>query len=325
LQDQLFEYLRRNSGEVSEVDFAKLREQWNAEFGYRRRVFSPVPESLDISITDACGLGCSYCYQNSGRWGAHAAEDLIERVLKDFDEPPYQIAIGGGEPTEHPKLPDMLLRAKELGTVPNYCTNGAFSASKMESLIQATNEACGSVAVTFHGATWDSTAKTFNHDMWNSFTETYSRLQKLFKIPLNVHLIVDCDAVSKLEFLIKAQKNLGNLRVLLLAYCPNVGRASLDRLITKPDYNEKLPEIIKLALDSGMNVGFSEGLLPYFLSRPEIGVNTDFVTRSSGDFRRTLTGLVVWVFPVSILHQGKTKLKIGLKIVKIRKRPGGSI
>lgn len=43
-----------------------------------------------------------------------------QTIIDGFDQPPYQIAIGGGEPTSHPDFPYILRTARQRGTVPNW-------------------------------------------------------------------------------------------------------------------------------------------------------------------------------------------------------------
>jgi MoaA/NifB/PqqE/SkfB family radical SAM enzyme len=230
--------------------------------------FSPVPETVDVAITDRCAFGCTYCYMDSRPRRKHAPTDLVERVITGFDQPPYQMAIGGGEPTEHPDFTSILRRVRELGTVPNYTTNG----DKMTSEIAAvTNEVCGGVAMTYHA---------FKGIEW--FKEHYGKLREALRVQVNVHVIADKNVANNLSELNRA--GLGKLRVVLLAYYPDVGRASLDNLITKRVYMRDMPEAIKTFLAAGHDIAFSEGLLPYFLSRPELGVNTKFAMRSEGLF-----------------------------------------
>lgn len=237
-----------------------IKDKWQKRFNNRKEAFSPSPETIDISITDHCGFSCNYCYMDSTSDKKHARSDLVERVIRSFDVPPYQIAIGGGEPTTHPNLPAMLYRARELGVVPNYTTAGHVF---RDDVIEATNAACGGIAMTYHA---------FKGIDW--FVEHYLRLRKALRVQMNVHLIADRDAAVNLEALTRAQEKLGRLHLVLLAFYPNVGRASLQGLITKHVYNHTLPGALKRAIESGMRVAFSEGLLPYFISRPEIGVST---------------------------------------------------
>lgn len=232
--------------------------------------FSPVPETVDIAITDKCGFGCTYCYMDSTPTRDHARKELVEQVITGFKEPPYQLAIGGGEPTSHPDFPWILRRARELGTVPNYTTNGEKFSQKV---IDATNAFCGGVAMTYH---------SFKGFDW--FREHYLRLRDVLKVQVNVHLIADKDVAKNLRMLSDHTDELGKLRLVLLAYYPDVGRASLDSLITKRVYQKNLPDAVNTAMVLGHDVAFSEGLLPYFFSRPGIGVNTQFAMRSEGLF-----------------------------------------
>src|SRR5208337_1538607 len=151
--------------------------------------FSPVPETVDISITDKCGFGCSYCYQDSQPGRDHGRKELVETVLKGFDQPPYQIAIGGGEPTIHPDFEYILRMARELGTVPNYTTAGH---NMTDSIIATTNDVCGGVAMTYH---------SFKGIEW--FVEHYGKLlRRLSGVQLNVHLIADVNVAKNLRDLV---------------------------------------------------------------------------------------------------------------------------
>lgn len=233
-------------------------------------IFSPVPETVDVSITDRCSFGCVYCYQDSRPRRTHGPKDLVEKIIQGFDQPPYQMAIGGGEPTSHPDFPWILKRSRELGTVPNYTTNGE---KLRREVIDATNEFCGGVAMTFHA---------FKGIDW--FIKHYNDLKKALRVQVNVHLIADKDVAKNLSALVHKVSETGPLRLVLLAYYPDVGRASMESLITKRVYMKELPEALQMARSANYNIAFSEGLLPYFLSRPELGINTSFAMRSEGLF-----------------------------------------
>lgn len=233
---------------------------------------SPSPELIDIGITSQCPMGCTYCYTDSQPKGGHAPKELVPTILRTLEEPPYQIAIGGGEPTLHPDFVWILEQARELGTVPNYTTAGVNLTDKV---IEASNALCGGVALTYHA--W----KGFE---W--FAERYRTLRERLTCQLNVHLIADTDVVDNLRALVKLQDEAGltgpPINLVLLAYYPDVGRASLDRLMSRTTYTRELPDALSYAKAMGMQIAFSEGLLPYFLSRPEVGIDTTFATRSEG-------------------------------------------
>jgi organic radical activating enzyme len=234
-------------------------------------VMSPSPEIVDISITNRCNFGCPYCYMNSKPRLKHGSTDLVETILLGFKHVPYQIAIGGGEPTMHPELPAILRGARELGTVPNYTTNGKHLSP---ALIKATNEFCGGVAMTYH-----------EHKGFDWFRERYQEIRTALTCQVNVHLLADRNVGRTLDELIRLSDEMPQpINLVLLAYDPEVGRAKPDRLMTRTTYTRTLPKGIKRALGHGMPIAFSEGLLPYFLSRPEIGINTKFATAAEGVF-----------------------------------------
>lgn len=237
---------------------------------YGGAAFSPSPETVDVCITDRCGFGCTYCYMDSKPRRAHAPAELVEKIITGFDTAPYQMAIGGGEPTLHPEFPDILRRVRALGTVPNYTTNGE---TLRKEVIKATNEVCGGVAMTYHA---------FKGLEW--FVDHYKALRKALNVQVNIHLIADKDVAKNLMKLVSKVPELGPLRVVLLAFYPDVGRATIDTLITKRVYMKDLPEAIRAAKDNYIDIAFSEGLLPYFFSRPELEVTTAFAMRSEGLF-----------------------------------------
>lgn len=231
---------------------------------------SPSPETVDISITNRCNFGCSYCYTDSKPRLKHGRADLVATILQGFEIVPYQVALGGGEPTLHPEFPAILREAKELGTVPNYTTNGQHLPKEV---VQATNDFCGGVAMTYH-----------THKGFGWFRDHYKVLKSALSCQVNVHLIMDRYVERGLQDLIQLQDDMNQVvNLVLLAYVPE-GRATIDRLIRRTAYSRTLPRAIKRALGQGMQVAFGESLLPYFLSRPEIGVNTDFATQAEGRF-----------------------------------------
>jgi hypothetical protein len=110
------------------------------------------PEVEDVGLNTVCHCRCPYCYVDAGPLGVNFPEicrkaDEVWGALPEEDRP-YQIAIGGsGEPTLHPGLEEFCRKARSLGIVPNYTTNGMHVT---EDLAQWTKELCGGVAVSYH-------------------------------------------------------------------------------------------------------------------------------------------------------------------------------
>lgn len=78
------------------------------------------PELVDIKITDFCPYDCDYCYQGSTATGKHANLDSLSYLLGEMKV--FEVAIGGGEPTLHPKLNEFLYSLHYRNVVANITT-----------------------------------------------------------------------------------------------------------------------------------------------------------------------------------------------------------
>lgn len=65
---------------------------------------SAVPELVDVKITDQCGRGCRFCYQASTPTGPHSPMWAHEMASVIRGLGVLEVAIGGGEPLEHPEF-----------------------------------------------------------------------------------------------------------------------------------------------------------------------------------------------------------------------------
>lgn len=84
---------------------------------------SITPELVDLKITDYCGRGCNFCYQASTTEGLHGSYDDIVRVLDMLSEMNvFEVAIGGGEPTDHPDFARIIRAANDRKIIPNFTT-----------------------------------------------------------------------------------------------------------------------------------------------------------------------------------------------------------
>jgi pyruvate-formate lyase-activating enzyme len=145
-----------------------------------------------LKVTGNCEGSCPYCYMSSEP-GEHY-KDIVQKV-RDFFGPmtlnqrPFQVALGGGEPTSHPDFINLLRVLKEeLDICPNYTTNGmwikrpkiseygglSFSERK---ILVATEKYCGGVAVSCH---------PHLKDYWSNAAFFYSGNN----VKLNFHIII---------------------------------------------------------------------------------------------------------------------------------------
>lgn len=81
------------------------------------------PELVDLKITDWCGAGCEFCYQDSTKSGVHGEASFITDVISALGKlKVFEVAIGGGEPTAHPRFVEILQACRYHGIVPNFTT-----------------------------------------------------------------------------------------------------------------------------------------------------------------------------------------------------------
>lgn len=104
------------------------------------------PELLDLSITNWCDRGCDFCYRDSGKNGRSMRLRHYETVIRQAKEMGVlQVALGGGNPNQHPHFPEILRLARsKYGIVPNYTTNGRGLTAVV---LEASRAFCGAVAV----------------------------------------------------------------------------------------------------------------------------------------------------------------------------------
>ncbi|WP_420237710.1 radical SAM protein [Telmatobacter bradus] len=91
-------------------------------------VFAPWPELADIFISNHCSAGCTFCYRDSRADNSFMALEDYERVLDALTSPRwgsvFQVALGGGEPLEHPDFLKILEATTRRGIIANFTTNG---------------------------------------------------------------------------------------------------------------------------------------------------------------------------------------------------------
>ena len=78
------------------------------------------PESMDLKITNRCDLGCPRCAECSSPDGQHA--DLRHPIF-DTIKPYTELAIGGGNPLEHPDLVWFMLKMQKKKVICNLTIN----------------------------------------------------------------------------------------------------------------------------------------------------------------------------------------------------------
>ena len=79
------------------------------------------PESMDLKITNKCDRNCMWCHEASSSSGEHG--DIMNLPFIKTLNPYTEIAIGGGNPLEHPDLEQFLVMCKERNLICNMTVN----------------------------------------------------------------------------------------------------------------------------------------------------------------------------------------------------------
>lgn len=112
---------------------------------------SETPELADLKITDHCAAGCSFCYQGSTPRGRHAPLSSLLAALDMLAAmETFEVALGGGEPLDHPDLAAVLDGAIERGIVPNLTTYALDRLTADPELAELILLRCGGVGVSVH-------------------------------------------------------------------------------------------------------------------------------------------------------------------------------
>jgi len=115
--------------------------------------YASLPELVDIKITDYCDRECSYCYTDSTCNGKHAKLKNIKRIidaLAKLEVP--EIVLGGGEPTKHPGIREILKYIRRAGIVPNFTTRNLDWFN--EKNVKLFKKCCGKVAFSADDHEW---------------------------------------------------------------------------------------------------------------------------------------------------------------------------
>ncbi len=139
------------------------------------------PELLDIAITNYCSKDCSICYRNSNPQGVHMRVEDYKSIINQAKEAnAFQIALGGGNPNQHPEFIDILKYTYDNGIVPSYTTNGI---GLTDEILKATKQYCGAVALSAH-----------END--EELAKKIDQIQE-YKIKLNVHFVLSSLSISR--------------------------------------------------------------------------------------------------------------------------------
>jgi len=211
------------------------------------------PELMDVAVTNWCDKGCAFCYRKSDTNGVHMLLQDYKLLMRQAAAlGVFQVALGGGNPNQHPKFDSMLSFTRlECGIVPSYTTNGRGLTKR---ILTATSKLCGAVAVS----------------AYPPFEETRQAISVLIDngIKTNIHFILDEHGVdTAISWLRNPPKWFNGLNaVIFLNYKPVVRTGNSVPLAKN---NPRVGEVFRLATSAQLpfKVGFDDcsvtGLITY--------------------------------------------------------------
>jgi len=215
--------------------------------------FAPIPELVDISISNHCTKGCDFCYRNSRPDNSFMSIVDYEYALDCLNHPTYgnvfQVALGGGEPLEHPDFIELLNITKDHNIVPNFTTNGGLLTPNFSNKIR---NKVGAVAVSIN----------------NLDNIDYSNIAYLIEtgIRTNIHYVIDNNNICQAIKILKGEFNYklsGINAIVFLTFKPS-GRGDCKNILRHDPY---LDEFLRLVDNSNCscNIGFDACFVPLLM------------------------------------------------------------
>lgn len=243
-------YVKDNHGYIAIFDEKSGYTIRTGENGKEQFWKETGPELLDISITNYCERSCGFCYRGSGRSGMHMNLELYEKILKDAKAAGvFQIALGGGNPNQHPNFVEILRMTREYGIVPSYTTNGQGMTTE---IYEATKEYAGALAVSWY----------YPYDDAKTVIETgYA-----YGIPVNIHFVLDAENIERARKILKNEYLKYVNAVIFLNYKP-VGKEKRKILEKDNAISNFLLEALQYEI---CQIGFDSCMISYLADKQDI-------------------------------------------------------
>lgn len=208
------------------------------DFGYPEPMWSNIgPELLDISITNYCDRDCKFCYRNSHVDGKHMDLKDLEMILEQCREiSVLQIALGGGNPNQHPHFNSFLKLIREADIIPTYTSNGN---GLTHDILVSTSDYCGAIGISAYPP----------YDLLGKRVREISK----YGIKVNLHVILSVDTIDRIiEWLRETPEWFECLNaIIFLNYKPINNLQDYERIDDR-----KLEMFFALVHQSSVKVGF---------------------------------------------------------------------
>ena len=217
-------------------------------------IWAPIPELADISISNHCSKGCSYCYRKSAKNNEFMTLEQYERVLDALNHPKYgnvfQVALGGGEPLEHPEFVQIIEATLKREIVPNFTTNGM---CLTEDVCKAIRGKVGAVALSITRV--------------GELEREKAAMLSKYNIRTNVHYVLSAKNIGEAIEIVSGKYNEvfeGVNAIIFLTYKP-AGRGKMDGVMQSGPELERFVQLVNEYDNKGVKIGFDACFVPNLL------------------------------------------------------------
>lgn len=208
------------------------------------------PELIDISITNWCDRSCSVCYRQSDLNGSHIEIANYEMLVRQASAiGVMQVALGGGNPNQHPKFEKILKITREkYGIVPSYTTNGR---GITPDIARQSAALCGAVAVS----------------AYQPFEDVESAIKTLANAgtKVNLHVVLDAESIERaIQWLLAPPGIFADINAIVFINYKPIGRGAENMILANSPLLRKFFQVvenvqptIKLGFDSCMVSGLA--------------------------------------------------------------------
>ncbi len=221
------------------------------------------PTLIDINITYHCNLNCPHCYLscNQKKQTAMSLENFKMIIDECAQLGITQIAIGGGEPTLHPDLKQMLAYTRSKNIIPNISTNGKNLSFNQVLYLK---KYIGAVAFSI-----EYIDKKFEKQRGFSFQTLINNVNKirLAKIPLVFQVVLSKNNLTHIPQLLKKVLQFKPYGIIFLAFKPQGRAKKFDQPLNKANpekVSQMINQIFALCADK-TKLGFDCCMTPALL------------------------------------------------------------
>ena len=240
------------------------------------------PELLDISITNYCERECDFCYRKADQAGSFMNRRFFEEILQQADNiGVQQIALGGGNPNQHPEFVEFLQMARKHHIMASYTTNGQ---GMSDDIYIATKRYGGAVAVSWYEP--------------YIYAKNVIEACAKYHIPVNIHFVLNKESLKNAIDLLHSNVITWDIvnAIVFLNYKP-LGSKIYEGLCD----NEELDMFFKsvLAFDK-CKIGFDSCMISWLMKYKEGIADESIDFCEAGRFSAFIKE-DGWMFPCSFL------------------------